>query len=251
MRRLEGKSALITGGGSGLGRAQALRFAAEGAAVAIADINFAAAEATVKEIADDGGTAVAISIDVTDDASVKLAVQSAIDALGGIDILSNTAGAFDNFAQSLDTTRELWDKIVAINLTSLFLVCNAVLPHMIEKGHGVILNITSGAGLRGGGGGAAYTSTKHGVVGYTRQLAAAYGHKGIRVNAIAPGLIDTPMVAHFSSDAGTKAGLASKPAGRIGTPEDIANAALFLVSDEADFIHAITLPVDGGLIETL
>ncbi|MBP2297252.1 SDR family NAD(P)-dependent oxidoreductase [Azospirillum rugosum] len=251
MKRLEGKSALITGGASGLGRAQAIRFAEEGAAVAIADINAEKAHAVADEITSGGGTAIAVSIDVTDEKSVIAAVQSTINAFHRIEILSNTAGAFDNFAQSLDTSRELWDKIVAINLTSLYLVSNAVLPHMIANGRGVVLNITSGAGLRGGGGGAAYTSTKHGVVGFTRQLAAAYGHKGIRVNAIAPGLIDTPMVAHFSSDAGTKAGLSAKPAGRIGTAQDIANAALFLVSDEADFIHAVTLPVDGGLVEIL
>lgn len=247
MKRLEGKSALITGGASGLGRAQAIRFAEEGAVVAIADINGDTAQAVAEEITGAGRTAIA----VTDEASVKAAVELTIDAFDRIDILSNTAGAFDNFTQSLDTSWELWDEIVAVNLTSLYLVSNAVLPHMIVKGHGVILNIASGAGLRGGGGGAAYTSTKHGVVGYTRQLAAAYGHKGIRVNAIAPGLIETPMVAHFSSEADTKAGSASKPAGRIGTVQDIANAALFLVSDETDFIHAITLPVDGGLVETL
>lgn len=251
MNRLNGKTAFITGGGSGLGRAQAIRFADEGALVAVADINIKAAQDTADDISSRGGTAIAVSIDVTDEASVDAAVYKAIEAFGRIDVLSNTAGAFDDHKQSLDTPRALWDKLVAINLTSLYLVCNAVLPHMIATGKGVILNITSGAGLRGGGGGAAYTSTKHGVVGYTRQLSAAYGHQGIRVNAIAPGLIDTPMVSHFSGDAETKAGLAAKPAGRIGTVTDIANAALFLVSDEADFIHAVTLPVDGGLIETL
>ncbi len=195
MGQLAGKSALITGGGSGLGRAQAIRFAEEGASVAIADINLDAARAVAREIPDGGRAALAVAINVTDETSVRAAVQKVAEAFGGIDTLSNTAGVFDNFTQSLDTSRELWDRIVAVNLTSVFLVCNAVLPHMIGRGRGVILNIASGAGLRGGGGGAAYTSTKHGVVGYTPQLAAAYGHKGIRVNAIAPGLIDTPMVA--------------------------------------------------------
>jgi 3-oxoacyl-[acyl-carrier protein] reductase len=250
MKRLQGKSAFVTGGGSGLGRAQAIRFAEEGASVVIADINPQAAQLVSEEITATGGVAIGLAVNVTDIASINDAVRIAIEKFGAIDILSNTAGAFDHFAQSLDTSIELWDKILAVNLTSLFLVSNAILPHMIERGRGVILNIASGAGLRGGGGGAAYTSTKHGVVGYTRQLSAAYGHKGIRVNAIAPGLIETPMVSDFSSKAETRHGLASKPAGRIGTVEDIANAALFLVSDEADFIHAVTLPVDGGLVET-
>ena len=251
MPRLQDKIAFITGGGSGLGRAQALRFASEGASIVVADLNADAAAKVAAEVEAAGGKALAVSIDVTDEAIVKAAVKQAIEVFGRIDILSNTAGAFDNFVQSLDMSRETWDRIVAVNLTSLFIVSNAVLPHMIEQGGGVVLNIASGAGLRGGGGGAAYTSTKHGVVGYTRQLSAGYGKHGIRVNAIAPGLIDTPMVSSFSSGSATQAGLASKPAGRIGVPLDIANAALFLVSDEADFIHGVTLPVDGGLIETL
>lgn len=250
MARLQGKTAFITGSGSGLGRAQALRFASEAASIVVADLNFAAAAGVASEIEKAGGTAFATVIDVTDEQSVRAAVDSAITTFGRIDILSNTAGAFDNFSQSLDTTRAQWDKILAVNLTSLFIVTNALLPHMLANGRGVILNMSSGAGFRGGGGGAAYTSSKHGVIGYTRQLAAGYGKLGIRAIAIAPGLIDTPMVAAFSSDDATKAMLSSKPAGRLGTSDDIANAALFLVSDEADFIHGVTLPVDGGLAET-
>jgi 3-oxoacyl-[acyl-carrier protein] reductase len=251
MARIQGKVAFITGAASGLGRAQALRFAEEGALVVVADLNLEAAVKVASEIEQNGGKALAVAINVTDETSVQAAVKEAIARFSRIDILSNTAGAFDHFTQTLDTSRDLWDKIIAVNLTSLFIVTNAILPYMIENGGGVVLNIASGAGLRGGGGGAAYTSTKHGVVGYTRQLAAGYGKKGIRANAIAPGLIDTPMVASFSSDESTKANLASKPAGRLGTSEDIANAALFLVSDEADFIHGVTLPVDGGANETL
>jgi 3-oxoacyl-[acyl-carrier protein] reductase len=251
MPRLEGKTAFITGAGSGLGRAQALRFAAEGARIVVADLNTTAANDVVSEIQSAGGTAFAVTVDVTDEESVKTAVECSLEKFGRIHILSNTAGAWDGKAQSLDTSRMLWDKTIAVNLTSVFIVTNALLAHMVANCGGVILNISSGAGLRGGGGGAAYTSSKHGVVGYTRQLAAGYGNLGIRANAIAPGLIDTPMTAEFSSDESLQAILRSKPAGRIGRAEDVANAALFLVSDEADYIHGVTLPVDGGVVETL
>lgn len=250
MARLVNKVAFITGGGSGLGRAQAQRFAKEGAAVIVADLNGEAAEAVAAEITGAGGKAMGLATDVTDAGSVAAAVAAALAAYGRIDILSNTAGAFDGFMQTLETSPELWDRVIAVNLTGLYIVTNAVLPQMIANGKGVVLNIASGAGLRGGGGGAAYTTVKHGVVGYTRQLSAAYGHQGIRVNAIAPGLIDTPMTAGFSHEQSAQAMVQAQPAGRIGCVEDIANAALFLVSDEADFIHAVTLPVDGGMVET-
>lgn len=250
MSRLVNKVAFITGAGSGIGRAQALRFAQEGAAVIVTDLRGDAAQAVAREIEAAGGQAIAVAVDVTDSASVGAAVDAGIKAHARIDILCNTAGAFDHYLPSLDASRELWDRILALNLTSLYTVTNAVLPHMLARGKGVVLNMASAAGLRGGGGGAAYTSTKHAAIGYTRQLAADYGRKGIRVNAIAPGLIDTPMVADFSQDAATQATLASKPAGRLGRVEDVASASLFLVSDEADFIHAVTLAVDGGLSDT-
>ncbi|RLK56396.1 3-oxoacyl-[acyl-carrier protein] reductase [Stenotrophomonas rhizophila] len=249
--RLQDKVAFITGAGSGLGAAQAQRFAEEGAAVVVADLNLEAAAKVAAVITEAGGRAIAVMIDVTDATKVASAVAEAIEAYGRVDILSNTAGAFDAYAQTLDTPPERWNALIAVNLTSVYTVTNAVLPHMLAQGKGVVLNIASGAGLRGGGGGAAYTTTKHGIVGYTRQLAAGYGHQGIRANAIAPGLIDTPMVANFSHGEAAQAMVAAKPAGRLGRVEDIAHAALFLVSDEADYIHGVTLPVDGGLVETL
>jgi 3-oxoacyl-[acyl-carrier protein] reductase len=251
VNRLEGKIALITGAASGIGRAQALLFAREGAAVVAADLNGDGAEQVVSEIQAEGGTGLAVMVDVSDQHSVQAAVDTAVARFGRIDILSNTAGAFDHYRQTLDTPRELWDKLIAVNLTSQYLVSNAVLPIMLANGGGRVVSIASGAGLMGGGGGAAYTSTKHAVIGYTRQLAAGYGKQGIRANAIAPGLIDTPMVADVSHTEETQAWLATQPGVRLGRPEDIANAALFLVSDESDYIHAVTLPVDGGLINTL
>jgi 3-oxoacyl-[acyl-carrier protein] reductase len=251
MQRLEGRTAFITGAASGLGKAQALRFAKEGARIVAADLNEGGAKATSAEIEAAGGQAIGVAIDVTDERSVETAVARAMDAFGAVDTLSNTAGVFDDFVQLIETSRATFDNVLKVNLDGMFNVTKALIPHMIENGKGVIVNIASGAGLRGGGGGIAYTTSKHGVVGFTRQLAAAYGDQGIRVNAIAPGLIDTPMVAGFSATEETKAGLAAQPAGRLGRPEDVANAALFLASDEADFIHAATLSVDGGQVDTL
>lgn len=251
MNRLAGKVALITGAASGIGRAQALLFAREGATVVAADLNDEGAEEVISEVEAAGGAGLAVRMDVTDDASVRASVAAAVDEFGRIDILSNTAGAFDHYQQTLDTPRDLWDKLIAVNVTSLYLVTNAVLPSMLANGGGKVVSIASGAALMGGGGGAAYTSSKHAVVGYTRQLSAGYGKQGIRANAIAPGLIDTPMVADVAHTEQTQAWMATQPGQRLGRPEDIANAALFLVSDESDYIHAVTLPVDGGLVNTL
>ncbi|WP_063043832.1 SDR family NAD(P)-dependent oxidoreductase [Nocardia pseudovaccinii] len=251
MGKLEGKVAFVTGGASGIGRAQAVRFAQEGARLVVADMDGAGAREVADRITSDGGKAVGVAVDVANEDAVAAAVSAAVDAYNRIDILSNTAGVFDHYAQTLEADRKLWDSVLAVNLTGLYLVTNAVLPHMLANGGGVVVNIASVAGLFGGGGGAAYTSTKHAVVGYTRQLSAGYGHQGIRVNAIAPGAIDTPMTANVSHTAEVQAWMQQQPARRLGTPEDVATAALFLVSDEADYIHAVTLPVDGGLAGTL
>jgi 3-oxoacyl-[acyl-carrier protein] reductase len=250
MSRLQGRTAFITGAASGLGRAQALRFAQEGARIVAADLNEAGAVATAEEITSGGGTAIGVRIDVTDPDSVAAAVATAIAEYETIDTLSNTAGMFDGYAQLAETEKALFDKVLSVNLDGMFNVTKALLPHFLERGRGIVVNIASGAGLRGGGGGIAYTTSKHGVVGFTRQVSASYGAQGIRVNAVAPGLIDTPMVADFSSGEAAEQMLRSNPGQRLGRPDDVASAALFLVSDEADFIHAATLPVDGGMVDT-
>jgi 3-oxoacyl-[acyl-carrier protein] reductase len=223
-----------------------LRFAKEGAVVVVADLNEDAAASVAAEIASAGGTAFAIQMDIADPISVGRAVTAAFESAGTINVLSNTAGMYDGGMHTLQTSSALWDKVIAVNLTGMFQVTKAILPRMIEHGGGVVLNISSGAGLRGGAGGTAYTASKHGVVGFTSQLAAEYGAKGIRAVGIAPGLIDTPMVSHLTADPAFLARVAMRPAGRMGTPEDIANAALFLVSDESDYVHGVTLAVDGG-----
>jgi 3-oxoacyl-[acyl-carrier protein] reductase len=250
MQRLEGRTAFITGSASGMGKAQALLFAQEGARIVAADLDGEGAARVAKEIIAAGGEAIGVAMDVTDVDSVATAVQRGLDKYAVIDTLSNTAGFFDQFAQLADTDRALFDRVMDVNVTGIFNVTKALLPHMLENGKGAIVNVASAAGLRGGGGGIAYTASKHAVIGFTRQLAAGYGNKGIRANTIAPGLIDTPMVAFFSHTEESKATMAAKPGGRLGRAEDIANAALFLVSDEADYIHATTLCVDGGYADT-
>jgi len=250
MNRLDGRTAFITGAASGLGKAQALRFAQEGARIIAADLNEAGAKATADEVVAGGGTAIGVAIDVTDPIRVEAAVNAGLAEYGVVDTLSNTAGMFDGYLQMLETEKSAFDKVLDVNLDGMFNVTKALLPHFLETGKGVIVNIASGAGLRGGGGGIAYTTSKHGVVGFTRQLSATYGPQGIRVNAIAPGLIDTPMVADFSQGEAAEQMLRSNPGQRLGRPEDVANAALFLASDEADFIHAVTLSVDGGMVDT-
>jgi 3-oxoacyl-[acyl-carrier protein] reductase len=213
-------------------------------------LNEEGAQSVVAEIESSGDEAIAVYLNVAEASSVQTAVERAIARFGKIDVLSNTAGIFDGAAQLEDASLESFRKVLQVNVDGMFSVSKAVLPHMLERGKGSIINFSSNAGLRGGAGGIAYTTSKHAVIGFTRQTAAAYGKHGIRVNTIAPGMIQTPMAGDFvHTDAG-KALVQAQPAGRLGQPEDIANAALFLASDESDFIHAVTLSVDGGMVDT-
>lgn len=251
--KLENQVALITGAASGLGKAQAILFAKEGAKIIAADLNLEGAEKTAEEIRNNGGNAIGVQVDVADENSVLSMVKVAIAAYGKISILSNTAGIFDNYTSLLDTTFEQWEKYLDINISSLFRVTKAVLPGMIANHYGIIINMTSGAGLIGGGGGIGYTSSKHAVVGFTKQMNADYGKQGIRANAIAPGLIETPMVKAMidNKDSGIMETLKKLPAGRHGQPDEIANTALFLASDDSRYIYGAVIPVDGGLLSTL
>lgn len=253
MSRLIGKTAIITGGASGLGRAQALTFAREGAQIVVADLNLEGVSKTVEEITSLGGKAIGVEVDVTSDEDIDQLIDQAVSAFGEISILSNTAGIFDQYKALLDTPYDFWEKILQVNLTSLYKVTSKVLPHMLEQQRGVIINISSGAGLIGGGGGIGYTSTKHAVIGFTKQLNADYGLKGIRANAIAPGLIETPMVQKLIDDphSGIMETLRKIPAGRYGKAQEVADLALFLASDESRYIYGAVVPVDGGLLSTL
>ena len=189
---LKDKVAVITGGASGMGKAEALAFAAKGAKVVIADINYDGAIKVVNEIVDNGGSALALQVNMTNSTEINNMVQDILNEFGRIDILVNNAGIFDKYKTSLETSEEDWDFIFNINLKSAFLLTNLVLPGMISQGNGSIINISSVAGLVAGKGGAAYTASKHGLIGYTKHLASVYASQGIKVNAICPGTIITP-----------------------------------------------------------
>lgn len=248
MKRLNNKVALITGAGSGMGKAQAILFAKEGAKIIAADIDMSGLEKTVEEIRSAGGDAYAVQIDVSKKSSVEAGVKSGLEQYGQIDILSNTAGILDDYKPSLDTSEELWDRIMGINLKGVYYMTNAVLPHMLEREKGSIINFGSIASFVAGGGGAAYTAAKHAVAGYTKQLSFDYGQKGIRANVIAPGAIETGMTKKIFEEGSAEVmdSVRSVPAGRHGQPEEVANLALFLASDEASFMHGAIVPVDGG-----
>lgn len=248
--KLKDKVALITGAASGMGRAQAELFAKEGAKVIAADINLEGVTEVAEKISADGGEVLPVKVDVSSADEIKEMVQKGLERFGQIDVLSNTAGILDDYAPTLETSEELWDRIFTINLKGMFLITNEVLPQMIERGKGTVINIASIAGFVAGGGGAAYTAAKHGVIGYTKQLSFDYGRKGIRANAIAPGAIETGMTKDILKDGNREVmeAVRSVPAGRHGQPEEVAHLALFLASDDSAFIHGAVIPIDGGWI---
>jgi NAD(P)-dependent dehydrogenase (short-subunit alcohol dehydrogenase family) len=246
--RLEHHVALITGGGSGIGRATALRFAAEGAAIAVFDRHADAAETVAREIGDAGGRAIAVAGDVTDLAALEDAVAAAADRLGTVSILvANAAVSEGNDLLTIDEAT--WDRTVDIVLKGVFLSAKAVLPGMLAAGRGAIVTISSVNG-QAGIGEEPYSAAKAGVINLTKNLATRYGGEGIRANCIAPGTVRTPIwQERIDRDPGAFERIAKwYPLGRVGEAEDIANAALFLVSDDAAWITGAVLNVDGGLM---
>jgi len=248
--RLQGKRALITAAGSGIGRASALLFAEHGAAVAVADIDRAKADATVELIRTAGGTAHAIAADAGDWTAVQAMVAEARARLGGIDILFNNAGISVR-GKVHELAESDWDAVLRTTLTATFLCSKAVVPHFLEQGHGTIVNTASTFGILASPGAAAYCAAKAGVILLTKTMALDYG-PAIRVNCICPGATDTPAI---RKNIDTAADPAARYAGllelnralhRLGEPHEIANAALFLASDEASFCTGTALVVDGG-----
>lgn len=247
MGALEGKVAIVTGAGSGIGRAISLRFAKEGAKVAAVDYMAATAEETVGMLKAAGGEGMSVACDVSKTADVDRMVTAVVDAYGKIDVLCNNAGVFDGFTPTLDTDDALWDRVININLKGVFLVARRVIPEMLKNGTGSIVNTASIAGLVANGGGVAYTASKHGVVGITRQLAAEFSGQGLRINAFCPGGILTGMTKDLAADEATDAAIKSgQLMPRWGKPEEMAAAALFLASDESSFSTGSLVVVDGG-----
>jgi len=244
--RLEGKVALVTGAGSGIGRASAERFAAEGARVAVVDLT--SAEEVAAAIGAAGGEAIALPTDVADEEAVAALAVAALERFGRVDVLMNNAGILDDYRPAAEMPTEVWRRVLGVNLFAQFFTARALLPQMVERGDGAIINVASTAGLNGGNGGAAYTTSKHAIIGFTRQLCFDYARKGIRCNVICPGAVETGMTKEIfaSPDAAVMAAVESAPIGRWAQPEELASAALFLASDEASFVNGAVYVVDGG-----
>lgn len=247
---LSGKSVIVTGAASGIGRATALLFAAEGSKVLVADLNAEAAKSVVSEIETAGGTALAVTGDLSDQAVIDEVVASAVGIFGGIDVLVNNAGIMDGMTAAADVTDVEWERVLRINLTAPFLLTRAVLPHMLAAGGGAIVNTASEASLRGSAAGTAYTVSKHGILGLTRSLAVMYRGRGIRANAIAPGGTATGITAGVSID---REALGPSVLmkhmvnmGRVAAPEEQAAAIVYLASDAAGGVNGVILPVDDG-----
>jgi NAD(P)-dependent dehydrogenase (short-subunit alcohol dehydrogenase family) len=253
--QLDGKVALVTGGASGIGRATALTFAREGARLIIADMNVDGGQQTVHLITENGGEAVFVATDVTQAAAVEALLAQAVETYGRLDCAYNNAGisgvgiAGDARTLTADYPAERWHQVLAINLTGVWLCMKYEIVQMLQQGGGAIVNTASIAGLAGLPYASAYVASKHGVVGITKTAALEYARQGIRVNCVCPGYIETPMTAAGRNDPQRLAlMLASEPMGRLGKPEEVAEAVVWLCSDAASFVTGHTMTIDGGLI---
>lgn len=244
--------ALVTGGAQGIGRGIAAALAAQGFRVAIADLNIETATATAKDLSEAGGTVIAVEANVTDTASVEAAVRAVTRDLGPVEVVVNNAG-WDDFMPFVATTEDFWDKVLDINFKGALRVTKAVLPGMIDRGFGRVINIGSDAGRVGSSLESVYSGAKGGIIAFTKTLAREVATKGITVNAVCPGPTDTPALRKFADGAGQDAEkvisgmVRAVPMKRLGTPEDIGPAVAFFASDAAGFITGQTLSVSGGL----
>jgi NAD(P)-dependent dehydrogenase (short-subunit alcohol dehydrogenase family) len=244
-----GTVALVTGGGSGIGRAVAMAFHAAGACVAVADIDIRSAVETQAMISSAGGNALAIGTDVSQSSSVESMIKTVIERHGRLDFAANCAGVGNTAVAAADLEQADWDRTLAINLTSVWLCMKYEIKQMLSQGRGSIVNIASGAGLVAVPFASAYVASKHGVVGLTRAAAIEYTKLGIRINAICPGFIRTPMALKSITDTPgltEEIAAAQMPIGRIGEPREIADAVLWLCSEHSSFVVGTAVPIDGG-----
>jgi NAD(P)-dependent dehydrogenase (short-subunit alcohol dehydrogenase family) len=243
-----GKVAFVTGAGSGIGRATALAFARAGARVAVADVSEKGIQETARLIEQQGGRAFAVKCDVTRSEDVKASLDKTVEAFGRLDFAFNNAGVEQRNAAIAEFGEDEWERIVNVNLRGVFLCMKYEIPLLLKQGGGAIVNTSSGAGIIGIKGGGAYAASKHGVIGLTKSAALDYAAQNIRVNAVAPGYIATPMMDRFTggSAKGRERVISEEPIGRMGKPEEIAAAVLWLCSDTAAFVVGHTLVMDGG-----
>jgi NAD(P)-dependent dehydrogenase (short-subunit alcohol dehydrogenase family) len=250
MDTLKGKRALITGAASGIGSATALLFAREGAAVSVVDQDAEGGRSVASRIQEEGGRAIFVRADVTKAADCESAVENTVSTLGGLDILFNNAGIVRR-ATVVELSEEEWDQVMAVNVKSAFLFSKYAIPVMVQAGGGVIVNAASGWGLVGGPRAVSYCASKGAVVQLTKAMAIDHGPQNIRVNCVCPGDTDTPMLRSEAEQLGEPvdrflAQAADRPLGRIGTPEEVAQAVLYLASDAASYVTGTALVVDGG-----